>query len=177
MIAEGFTEQETGIIKNLMVSRDARYIADLIESKKETVAEAIKQISDFTGVSSLQEKLDNKAAQRKALKAKHQTKRGRAAITRMVKKIVDPVMEGKRLQRDKDKKIRSNQDEAARVKRERSRGQKFVTPVIDYTKKISVRIDNKTQIYINPGEDPVAAKENFLSIYKKSFDVNKKKVE
>lgn len=87
---------------------------------------------------------------------------GRVSKSSVVKKLKDT---GDR------KKIQKRVAEIAK-QRAAAQTRKKVEPVIqsrqvDYSQKILIRIDAKTSIYINAGDDPVAAREAFLKRMKK----------
>jgi hypothetical protein len=73
------------------------------------------------------------------------------------------------------KKIKKEQDEArgtaaavawqnqTKTNRDREWKRSYKTKKVDYSKLRTVKVDNKTFIYIKPGEDPEAAKKKFLA--------------
>lgn len=67
-------------------------------------------------------------------------------------------------EKKKEAKIISRRIEhEQKTRRERSERSVFKTKVVDLSKLHQVRIDQKTCIYIKPGQDPVKAKNNYLN--------------
>lgn len=85
-----------------------------------------------------------------ALKAKHQTKRGREAISKKETKMK-----------------REGFIAPTHANNDMNKGPLFKTKEVDYDTKILLRIDKRTTIYIKAGEDPVQARENYLKKYSK----------
>lgn len=185
MVAEGFTEQETALIRNMMVSRDAKYIATLLDSDPSKVKEALLQLSDLTGIVSRQQQIDEQRALKKKTKESMlwvSSKTSSAGVMSQEDFIAwqkrqaaapmpKPLTKAKKasiIKQDAkklDRIIRLNQNEASRVAREKAKGPKFVTKQIDYNVKKTLRIDSKTFIYINQDEDEEAAKARFFKAY------------
>ena len=167
-----FSETELSIIGNMMISKTNKAIADLLERPLYDVAQVIADIKLREDIESFQDKIDAKNAARKLSQANQQRTR-RAAVKNSPKRKQET--EAKRLAREqkeiKDalKRQRLNRDEKSRVDREKARGYKFQTKVIDYSKLHTLRIDRKTVIYIQPGQDEQKAKADFLKTYKRSF--------
>jgi len=164
-----FTDMELSIIGNMMVSKPNRQIAELLDIDVAHINTEVNRQAALLGIIPLQSKIDAKIAQKKAIRAKHQTKRGNEAINRKARQETE-IQKADRIrkeQRQQEKLTRLNADEKSRVFREKARGPKFQTKQVDYTQLHAVRIDKKTIIYIKPGQDEDKAREHFLKTHTK----------
>jgi hypothetical protein len=165
---ESFSDTELSIIGNMMTSKSNKTIADLLERPITEIAAVINELKTRDGLSSYQDRIDAKAAERKATAVKKPKLRVQRVVTKQNKKEVEK--QKKLLEKQKARQERLNMDEKSRVQREKARGPKFNMRKVDYSQKKTLRIDSKTFIYINPGEDEEAARANFMKTYKKSFN-------
>lgn len=180
---ELFNEQDAAIIKNMMVSRDAKYIASLLDADKDRVEEFMLLVTANTGVVSLQQKKNEKAQARRREKPTG-VKAERPVMSKddfnNIKQVKSQAIKLKNKRESEEKKearrqkqiARVNEQEALRVKREKSRGPLYQTKQVDYTQKRMVKVDSKTWIYVDPGQDQKKAVEKVLTDYKKSLSKN-----
>jgi hypothetical protein len=144
-----FSEMEQSIIKNSMLRKTHKQIADLLDSNVTDIAQFIQTLTTGTQIISKQMELDaHKKTKAPKPLSKHEL-------------IAD--------QRKKDKQaeqMRKNDIEKDRhEQRRRSREPAFKTKQVDYSQMISVRIDRKTTIYAKPGEDISELKAKFIELH------------
>lgn len=156
-----FTDQDLSIIRNMMISKSNKTIAALLDCKTQDIDSVIARIKQTEGLPSFQDKID----------AKRKPKPQKVKAPKKIRQETDiqRLAREKKEERAALKVQRLNMDEKSRVAREIARGPKFKTKETDYKKLRTLRIDRKTFIYINPGQDEEKAKADFLKTYKKSF--------
>lgn len=140
---EALTEYDCSAIQNMMLTRSHFAIADILELDEKQVSDYIKSITADTGIVTFQMKIDKrkKAQPKRVKKEKQQKEKSLMAQRRLVQK--QPVI--------------------TLPKR-----QEFIykTQNVNYGTKVLVKIDRKTSIYINKGEDRQAAIDRFKKNYK-----------
>jgi hypothetical protein len=148
-----FSVFELRIVRNLATKVSPQAIADILERPADQVADVVSRVAEKYHF--LPYDLKVKCIQEKALRVK--------------KKKASLKKEGKKREVGSFRKRRSDQVEieAAMIrKRKENSRPAYKMKVVDYSKLIPVRIDKKTVTYIQPGEDPVKAKELFLKVNK-----------
>lgn len=173
-----FSFKELIIVREHMANRTPLYIATLLNRSEQEVKDLMSDLGAITRriqekhnrtpvkiKAPAQPKIKKEKPVRvpvppapprvKAITAKHQTWRGSAAIS---KKITEESRErpGKK---EKFYKPPGNND--------MKKGPLFKTREVDLNTKIRVVIDKRTTIYINAGQDPEEARENYLAKYSK----------
>ena len=140
---EALTEYDCSAIQNMMLTRSHFAIADMLDLDQQQVADYIKSITADTGIVTFQMKIDKrkKAQPNRAKKEKPQKEKSLMAQRRLVQK--QPVI--------------------TLPKRQESI---YKTQNVNYGTKVLVKIDRKTSIYINKGEDRQAAIDRFKKNYK-----------
>jgi hypothetical protein len=167
-----FSNYETSIIRNMMLTKSAKYIAVILEMDTAEIKVLLAALANTAGIISYQQKLDDKLAAKKAATiSKTRTKRIRD------QRQGAATIEQKKLQRENDR-LRKEQLKLA-IRRDKEskrvslyparRPPNYKTIVVDYTKLVTVRIDRQTMIYSQPGEE-TATKKKFLEKYVKPID-------
>lgn len=150
-----FTEMEQSIIKNSMLRKSHKSIAELLDVDVADIAQFIKSITEGTETITLQMEIDSKKKPKKQKAAPKQRQPSKAKIeAEKLKK------ERMAILHQKNAIERSRHEE-----RKRSRQPAFKTKQVDYSKLITVRIDRKTTIYAKPGEDIAELKAKYLENY------------
>ena len=164
------TDLEIGIVRNMMLSKSNRQIAEIMGWEVKDANDIVNQLCLSNNLTCFQEKLNNKRQERAAAKPKKESKQ-------KIKKERPAKLSSKEKEaylKEKEEKIkRSSYSEVMKVERQRrnlNREPRLPTRHVDYSQKISVRIDRKTTIYADPGEDIQALKERFLKTYKPVSD-------
>lgn len=154
-----FTASDQSIIRNLMLTKSHRDIASFMECNIEDINRVICSMVIGTAIITHQMKLDKKAADRKTPPKPKDLSRKRVAVQKQVIK-----------QAEEKQRSYSEVMKVERQRRNLNREPRLPTKHVDYSQKISVRIDRKTTIYADPGEDIQALKERFLKTYKPVSD-------
>lgn len=152
-----FSDDELSIIENMMLFKPHKVIADMLEKPVDDIGKLVESLCASRELESYQSRLKKRVAITKKTRVKKPAQQE------------DIILRIKAKGREQEKQ-KGMLLESQRLKRkEMLNAPKFKTPDVDYSKKHTVRIDSKTFIYINPGEDEEQAKKNFLKIYSRSF--------
>lgn len=133
-------------------------IAEVLELPIETVREMMKQVTG-KGNSSYHLEMEKKTLGKG---------KGKAVAREGRRKTKEEVDEQRRLKTALEEKAREKRrllakQEAEREKNRRQRDKPlFETKKIDYSRMVSVRVDGRTIIYIEPDQDPEEAKRKFI---------------
>jgi len=147
---KNFTEAEEGIIRNMMLTTSYKDIASLLDCSKLDVAEIVDRLTRGTDIITWQAKLNQK-------KAEQMKAAGPKKMTPAVKA---------RIEKEKDKQLKkqvtAQRNNFERNKANTRREFQYKTKHVDFTKMVSVRVDEKTQILVPAGTDPEATKAKYL---------------
>lgn len=146
---EALTEYDCSAIQNMMLTRSHFAIADMLDLEEKQVAEYIKSITADTGIVTFQMKID---------------KRKKAQPQRLPKAKRKKIDEERAL--NAQRKLVQKQPVVTLPKRQESI---YKTQNVNYGAKVLVKIDRKTSIYINKGEDRQAAIDKFKKNYKSAL--------
>lgn len=156
-----FNDIERTTVKNMMLTASIRDIAFILDRSDDEIRLVMKQLREEDTVTR-QDILDEKRKTKPAKKTR--------------KKKVESQDQKLRRQRIEERNAahrqRMNMMEAQRKQRLAARQPVFVTKEVDYSKMQSVRIDRRTTIILNPGEDKKAAVEKFISTYNKKSAID-----
>lgn len=155
-----FSEMEQSIIKNMMLRKSYKDIAQLLEYDVRDLKRFISAEIEGTDITTWQMKLDERKPVKRARPAR------------------EPASETERLRIDQRKaddlkkelklaayRIRiNNESERKQLRRQPA----YKNVVRDYSKMKLVRIDEKTFIYVKPGDDIEAARERYKLQVEKS---------
>lgn len=134
-----FADYEIMIIEKEVTKKSFRDIAFLLDRPVNEVTAFINQWSQDKNITTLQQQLDEK------------------------KKTKAPVVRLPREKKKKDLQVFSRIIIPDQKQKKNRKGEIiFKTRVVDLSRLQEVRIDNKTCIYVKPGQDPVEAKERYL---------------
>lgn len=137
-----FTEMEQSIIKNSMLRKSHKSIAELLDADVADVAQFIKSLTEGTETITLHMTIDSKKKPKKPKAApnKRQPSKAKIEAEKLKKERMDVIH--KRNAMDKDRLDN----------RARSRQPAFKTKQVDYSKMRIVKVNNKTQVYAKPGQ-------------------------
>lgn len=171
---------DQSIIRNLMLTKTDKDIAMMVELPVESVTRYIATVCEASGLFSYQMKMDlRKAARPVREKApripKPKTpKHGKSNAQRPAPKA--KVQSEAQRRKEEDKKLkRKLQMQRATIEAERSHQRRaarepmFKTKQVNWAAKVSVRIDAKTTILIDPGQNPEEARQNYLFKHSKNI--------
>jgi hypothetical protein len=137
-----FSIIEIRIMQNMLAKRPPEFIADILDRSVIEVRQKLSEIAAGFNVLSWQRLEDIKQEKKNVAAAKK-----------------NEHVRLKKVQKEQKKKKTVIWREGAQLKKEVS---KYATRTVDYNEMISVRIDNKTTIYVKPGEDIELAKKKYL---------------
>jgi hypothetical protein len=146
-----FSEMDQMIIRNCMLSKSHKDIAELIGCDVKTVAAFIVVLIAGTSIVTRQMIIDQKKIGQKK------------PVAKKAKPISDEKIK-EEWREQKEVKAR-NFNEHIKIERRKDQDRRFPkykTLSVDTSRLLSVRIDDKTTIFIKPGEDAAAAKEQFF---------------
>lgn len=149
MISNELSFVDLRIIQSLIKKKSFLEIAEIIERPVEEIFTYVEQYIKGKNIKTYQQVLDDKAS----AKAKKFLSKLSSASKAKANKI--RVQEMSRLH-----KLHENEVAQKRKKPEKT----FATRAENYALKILLRINNKTSIYINPGDDPEAARKKYLRL-------------
>lgn len=179
------SEMEVSIIKNMMRQNGNKHIAQVMDLPINLVNDVVINIYKETGIAPKQLALDqienDKAAWRQELQKAKDARKAEAQQERdQQKQAAQKIREEQKLLKQQEKASRPKPEKIkkeivieppkanreaekyhAQRKKEYDR-KKFTTKDVDYTQMISVRVDDKTTIFIKPGESAVEARMNYL---------------
>ncbi len=140
MLTKLFSEAETGIIRNLILTRSYKQIADLLGCATEDINLKADELQKENSVVTYQMKLDEKAA-----------KRVKRPKTRQ--HLNEREIEKKREQLDNiTTRVTRHKNTAIKEHFGRRREPEIKTKVIDYSKTRSLKVDDKTTLIVGLGE-------------------------
>lgn len=169
-----FSEMEQSIIKNMMLRKSYKDISSLLGCNVDDLAFFITVRIEGTDIMTWQMKLD---AHKSVKKIKDSNQRMEKKVTAPEGKVIIPrpardlKREEKKLQEEQLQEFKRKRHleklNAENEKKYRRRPPNYKTIAVDYSKMITVRIDRKTVIYANPGEDIEKLKQRFKKNYSK----------
>jgi FtsZ-binding cell division protein ZapB len=153
-----FTEMEQSIIKNSMLRKSHKSIAELLDVDVADIAQFIKSITEGTETITLQMEIDSKKKPKKQKAAPKQRQPSKAKIEAEKLKKERMAVIHKRNAIDKDRLDN----------RARSRQPAFKTKQVDYSQLRTVRVNSKTTIYAKPGETDKQVIDRYHELYQKT---------
>ncbi len=144
-----FSYTELRLVQSLAPTTPLSEIAELVNKGIQEVEDLVARMFRGKNFATYQDRIDKELfimRKKKEIKAQEKEKRKQQKHLQKVNK-----------QLQINKVIVWRQDSI--IKKDPSR---YANRKIDFSNMVLVRIDNKTQIYIRPGEDPVQAKEKYL---------------
>jgi hypothetical protein len=156
-----FTPLEIQLIKCSLTVRTDEEIAELLERPVQDIR---KLINDLTGMAGQrQQEIQERRLvqlQAKSVKRNIQRKKAEEHIDNQEKKekIKPP--------EQTEQKQRNSEHRAQLKKQDSAMSRKYSTRQIDYTKLRSLRIDDRTTVFLEPGDDPEEVRKKYLAIRK-----------
>lgn len=144
-----FTEADIMLIEKEISQKSYKDIAFLLDRPIEEVIGFCILYAREKGIVAYQQLLDERRPAKKVREKSEKAPREKSTAGRPSKKPEPKIISRQILQEQK-------------VKRDRQGKPIFQTKAVDLSRMHEVRINPKTCIYIKPGQDPVAATENFL---------------
>lgn len=146
------TDLDRGIIRNMMLKHSHKEIADLLGYTVPVVAACIELMVSGTAIVTRQMVIESKKiAQAKPVKKK--------------KPLKEKKIEAEWREQKEQKKL-NTQEKIEHVRKQQTAAwlarKTFKTIPVDLKKLVSVKIDDKTAIFIKPGEDVEAARKKFF---------------
>lgn len=140
-----FTAIETMIMQREAATKTASSIAFLLDRSVDDVKWFLRSIAEDGGISTRQSQIEQKKAARPVKQKVPKPKKQKAP--KIISREVKFVPSAFELQQ--------------RAKRTKEAADRFQTKAVDYSQLITVKVDNRTHIYIKPGQDPQAAIDRF----------------
>lgn len=150
-----FSDLEKSMVKNMMMQKSHTYIANMLEKPIESISTLVDILAN--GAITKQMKLDAKKPVKKAKAPKAPKKKAGKTLEQLNR-------ERKELQQKTVAREAKNQVERTLVQNREHAKRKYKSLVVDYSKLVTVRINDKTFIYAKPGEEE-KAKKQFLKNY------------
>lgn len=153
-----FSITDQSIIKNMMLQKSAKEISRLLDCKTQDVADFIKNAVHGTNIVTHQMKIEAKHPAKKTVEKRQTISRAKIKKQEAALQI-----------RITEEKIKLKSRRQVEDDRKRRQPSMYKSKNVDYSKLITIKIDAKTYIYANPGDNIEKVKSNFLKTYKKSF--------
>jgi len=161
-----FSETDQSIIKNMMLTKSVKHISRVVDSDAGSVAAFIRSVISGTDLITEQMKLDAKKPMKKAIAPKEKTVTQSQLAARKKRDEAQKLQEEIKKQKKQNLYDRLQQENEKKNKR---RPPAYKTRHVDYSQLITVKIDRKTTIYANPGDNIEMVKRRFLKNYQNSL--------
>lgn len=159
---QDFSALDLQFISASLSSRTDEEIAEILDKPVELIR---AKINDMTGMAGQrqQEMVEKKRLQEAAMSVKRRSKEKQAEERQQKLEKKE-----KREKTNKREHAQRNREHRAQLDRQQSRmTRRYATRQIDFSSLRSLRIDNKTTVFLEPGDDPEKVKEKYLHIRKK----------
>lgn len=134
------SEADIMLIEKEVQRKSFRDIAFLLDRTVDDVKKFIKELCEQKSIIPYQQLLNDKKDQSKEATKKPREKKEKKKEPKVISRIIETQLEDKR---------------------RRGRQPKFETKKVDYSQLRTVKVDEKTYIYIKPGDDPKKAIEKY----------------
>lgn len=149
---DNFTQLEIQLIRSSLSTKTDAQIAEILER---SIADIRKAINVMTGGAADDREIDVKRFQEEQAAAKIKVKKP------AVRKVKLKSKEMKKAESPKAEKVRQAWEKQTAENKKKHDRSIFKTIEVDLNKLISVKIDNKTTIFVKPGTDIELAKQNY----------------
>ena len=150
---EMITETDLGLIYNMALTKPVVTIARVMEISVEEIGAIVKEYCDKNNFTSYQERMQQRKALRPSKPKKVKKSKSAAIRKPKVETEAQRLAREKKEERAEKARINANIQEKQRSQRESKRGPLFKTKEVDLSKLISVRLDDKTLVFVKPGTD------------------------
>ncbi len=150
---EIISQTDLGFIYNMALTKPIVTIARIMERSTEEIEAVVKEYCDNSGLTSYQERLQQRKALRPSKPKKLKKSKSAGVRKPKVETDIQRLAREKKEERAEKARRNANIQEKQRSLRESKRGPLFKTKEVDLSQLISVRLDDKTLVFVKPGTD------------------------